>query len=141
MLIKTKQTSFSQILLEIFSKTNTLYAFLTDTRIITKLPHLGIFFKIFSNTYTKHFQKKSELAIKSPYITTYEKGANTFPFHNLPPELKKNSQRSFLFFSTFPLLDKRKVSGDSSNPHIYDKTQKSALSPYYRIGDSVGEIL
>ena len=43
-----------------------------------------------TNTFqTKHFQ--SELATKSPWITTDEKGANTFPFHNLPPELKKTS--------------------------------------------------
>ena len=26
-----------------------------------------------------------------------EKGANTFPFHNLPPEPTKTSQRSFLY--------------------------------------------
>ena len=32
-----------------------------------------------------------------------KKGANTFPFHNLPPELKKTSQRSFLCFFTFPV--------------------------------------
>ena len=31
-----------------------------------------------------------------------EKGSSTFPFHNLPPEPKKTSQRSFLFFFTFP---------------------------------------
>ena len=31
-----------------------------------------------------------------------EKGASTFPFHNLPPEPKKTSQRSFLCFLTFP---------------------------------------
>ena len=42
-----------------------------------------------------------------------EKGANTFPFHNLPPELKKILKRCFLFFSHFPLLDKRKVGGDT----------------------------
>ena len=45
-----------------------------------------------------------------------EKGSNTFPFHNLPLELKKILKRSFLFFSPFPLLDKRKVGGDSFYP-------------------------
>ena len=44
-----------------------------------------------------------------------EKGANTFPFHNLPPELKKIS-KVFPILFTISLLDKRKVGGDSFYP-------------------------
>ena len=48
-------------------------------------------------TYTsisKHFQKTKSFAYvqkvtKSPWKTMDEKGANTFPFHNLPPEPEK----------------------------------------------------
>ena len=42
-----------------------------------------------------------------------EKGVNTFPFRNLPPELKKTSQKVFPVLFTLSLLDKRKVGGDS----------------------------
>ena len=41
-----------------------------------------------------------------------EKGANTFPFHNLPPELINNLKGLSCSFQPF-LLDKRKVDGDS----------------------------
>ena len=64
-------------------------------------------------TYTKHKAFQNELEIKSLWITTDEKGANTFPFHNLPPKLKKILKSSFMFFSPFPLLDKIKDGGDS----------------------------
>ena len=73
---------------------------LIETRIITKL-HFQNTFK----NHTKHNFKQKQViqqVTKSPWKTRDEKGANTFPFHNLPPELKKTSQRSFLCFFTFP---------------------------------------
>ena len=81
--------------------------------------HYKDVFKILSKpTPQAHFQTNQLLQkeTKSPQITMYEKGANTFHFLNLPPELKKISQSSFLFFSPFTLLDKRKVSGESCYP-------------------------
>ena len=68
----------------------------------------------FKNTFKTHpkvhFQTKAMIQqeTKSPQITTEEKGANTFPFHNLPPKLKKYSQRSLLCFFTFPFWIKEK---------------------------------
>ena len=65
----------------------------------------GLFYKILSKPHKEQFQNKKKViqqVTKSPWKTMDEKGANTFPFHNLPPELKKTSQRSFLFFFTFP---------------------------------------
>ena len=57
-----------------------------------------------------------------------EKGANTFPFHNLPPELKKQSQRSFLCFFTFPFWIKEKSVTTLANRNIYDQTQNIQVS-------------
>ena len=71
----------------------------------------GISFKnIFkTHTHTHHNFKQLKIKVsdlkqvtKSPWITMDEKGANTFPFHNLPPEPTKTSQRFFLCFLTFP---------------------------------------
>ena len=42
-----------------------------------------------------------------------EKGANTFPFHNLSPGLKKIISKVCLVLLTISLLDKRKVGGGS----------------------------
>ena len=42
-----------------------------------------------------------------------EKGANTFPFHILPPELKKKYLKVFPVIFHLSLLYKRKVGGDS----------------------------
>ena len=38
---------------------------------------------------------------KSPWKTMDKKGANTFPFHNLPPEPKKNLKGLSCAFSPF----------------------------------------
>ena len=74
------------------------------------MPQRWPLFKIFSKPHTKHHFKQlekqskwSKQVTKSPWISMDEKGACTFPFHNLPPEPKKTSQRSFLCFLTFPL--------------------------------------
>ena len=56
-----------------------------------------------------------------------EKGANTFPFHNLPPELKKTPLK------VFPYWIKEKSVANLANRDICDKTQnlKSVLPPYH----------
>ena len=89
---------------------------------------------LFKNTFKtnhKHISNKafqSELVTKSPQITTDEKGANTFPFHNLPPELKKNISKVFPVLFSLSLLDKRKVGGNSCYPYNCDQTQNSQVS-------------
>ena len=63
-----------------------------------------------------------------------EKGANTSPFHNLPPELKKTSLKIFLVLFHLFFLDKRKVGGDSCSTETFAKTNekpKSVLPPYH----------
>ena len=52
-----------------------------------------------------------------------EKGANTFPFHNLPPELKIYQGLS-CSFHPFLILDKRKVVATLAICDNYDKTLK-----------------
>ena len=62
-------------------------------------------------------------------MTTDGKSSNTFPFHNLPPN-SKSLKRSFIFFSPFPLLDKRKLSGDSCYPqNLWLNTKPKVNSP------------
>ena len=51
----------------------------------------GTFQKYFQN-YHKHISNKE---FQSALETKDKKDANTFPFHNLPPELKKISQKVF----------------------------------------------
>ena len=48
-----------------------------------------------------------------------EKDANTFLFHNQPPELKKTSLKVFPVLFHLSLLDKRKVVGDSWHPFVF----------------------
>ena len=69
-----------------------------------------------------------------------EKGATTFPFHNLPPELKKTSQRHFLCFFTFPFWIKEKSVATLANRDICDKTQnlKLVLPPHHTMVSSEG---
>ena len=53
---------------------------------------------------TQFQAKASDIQVtKSPWKTMDERGANTFPFHNLPPELKKTSLKVFpvLFYLSF----------------------------------------
>ena len=94
---------------------------LNDAGIITKFSALRHFSKYFQTHSQSIF--KSELASKRPQITTDEKGANTFPFHNLPPELKDYQGLSHSFHP-FLILDKRQVDGDSCYTHIWIKTKK-----------------
>ena len=62
-----------------------------------------------------------------------ENGANTFPFHNLPPKLKKISQRSFLFFSPFPYWIKEKSVATLAIPNNCDQTQNKPSQFSHRI--------
>ena len=71
-----------------------------------------------------------------------EKGANTFPFHNLPPKLKKTSLMVFpvLFHLSFWIKEKS-VKTLAKLQHLRSKckTLKSVLPPYHKTGDSAGE--
>ena len=65
-------------------------------------------------------------------------------FITYPPYSENLEKGLFLFFLTFPLLDKRKVGGDSCLPqHLQRQMQnqykQSVLPPYHRTEDSVGE--
>ena len=61
-------------------------------------------------------------------------------FITYPPN-SKSIKGIFYSFHLSLILDKRKINGDSSYPHILDKTKKSVLPPYYKTGDSVREYL
>ena len=71
-----------------------------------------------------------------------EKGANTFPFHNLPPELNKTSLKVFpvLFHLSFWIKEKS-VATLAKLQHLRTQTQnlKSVLPPHHRTGDSAGD--
>ena len=57
------------------------------------------------------------------------KGANTFPFYNLPPVLRNISKKVFSVLFPFPLLDEIKVGGDSCLPrHFANKKHKPVLT-------------
>ena len=58
-----------------------------------------------------------------------EKGANTFPFHNLPPELKKTSLKVFPVLFTFPYWIKEKSVMTLAKPHhLQTQTQNNQAS-------------
>ena len=137
---KTKQFFYTYTFRTKFSKT--LHTLLrTEARVKSKFPT-----KTFSNPQAQRKQllKTIEQVPKSPWITTDRKGANTFPFYNLPPEPEKHLEKrkfSMLFFLS--LLDKIKVGGDSCLPRHFAKTnakrkpafQKavSSFPPYHRL--------
>ena len=64
------------------------------------------FFKTHSWKANKQFWKHNEQVSKSPWITMDRKGANTFPFYNLPPEPRTNLYKEF--FCAFVLSIWRK---------------------------------
>ena len=78
------KTRFTNTSLNHFSKQNFVYV-LIETRTISKKLS-----KILSKpTPQAHYQTKAsdlKRVTKSPWITMDEKGASTFPFHNLPPK-------------------------------------------------------
>ena len=100
----------------------------------------------FQNTFKIHHKhilnqaisKVIQQATKSPQITMDEKCANTFLFHNLPPELKKKSQRSFLFFSLFPYWIKEKSVATLDKPqHLQTQSQKPSSQFSHHITELV----
>ena len=63
--------------------------------------------------------KRSKQVTKSPWITMDRKGANTFPFYNLPIEPEKYLEKGiFLCFCPFH-LEKIKDGGDSCLPRHF----------------------
>ena len=68
-------------------------------------------------------------------------GANTFPFYNLPPEIKKTSLKVFPILLSLSFWIKEKSVATLANRNICDKTQnlKSVLPPHHRTGDSAGD--
>ena len=54
------------------------------------------------------------------------KGANTFPFYNLPPELEKRLEKEFFCAFVLSLLDKIKDGGDSYLPRHFAKINANA---------------
>ena len=91
--------TYKKLLSKTFS--NTLYMFSTIPRNITKFSALRHFHNIFKRKVQKHF--KNEQNSKSPWKTTDGKGAKTFPFHNLPPLVRKHLEKVF-FYSFQPFL-------------------------------------
>ena len=63
----------------------------------------------------KQFWKHFEQVPKSPWITTDRKGANNFPFYNLPPVLKISKKEFFCAF-VLSMLEKIKDGSDSCLP-------------------------
>ena len=56
----------------------------------------------------KQFWKHNEQVSKSPWITMDRKGANTFPFYNLPPEPRAISLRNFSVLLSFPFGENKR---------------------------------
>ena len=54
------------------------------------------------------FENTNEQVSKSPWITMDRKGANTFPFYNLPPEPRAISLRNFSVLLSFPFGENKK---------------------------------
>ena len=74
--------------------------------------------------------------------TMDEKGDNTFPSHNLPPNSRNNLKGLSCDFSPF-LLDKRKSVATLANLTIMVKGKRleSVLPPYHKTGDSLCGVL
>ena len=57
--------------------------------------------KVSSSHRITHKKFKNEQVPKSPWKTLDRKGANTFPFYNLPLVLRISRKRIFLYFVLF----------------------------------------
>ena len=89
----------------------------TDTRLIIKQKNFS------KHTNMKAIFKNDQIP-KSQWKTTDGKGANNFPFHNLPPYSENIKKFFFRSFHPFLNLDKRKVGGDSCLPqHLWIQMQ------------------
>ena len=110
------QTSYK--IENIFKRSNIFVYILTNKNHYKDFQNDGLSSKYFQN-HSKHhfkqFQKQSRWSkqvTKSPWKTMDEKGANTFPFYDLPPNSRNNLKGLSCSFQPF-LFDKRKVGGDS----------------------------
>ena len=57
-----------------------------------------------------------------------ENGTNTFPFHNLPPELKKTSLKVFPVLFSLSFWIKENSMATLANRNIFDQTQNNQVS-------------
>ena len=73
----------------IFKRSNIFVYILTNENYYKVCLNNGLFTKYFKKPHKAQFQTKARQVTKSPWKTMDERGASTFPFHNLPPELKK----------------------------------------------------
>ena len=101
-----------------FSKT--LHTLLrTEARVKSKFQNKNFFQ---THKHKENNFENNEQVPKSPWITTDRKGANTFPFYNLPPVLRSISKKEFFCAFFLSLLDKIKVGGDSCLPRHFANT-------------------
>ena len=117
----------------IFQKTNIFVYILTNENhykdCLNEWPLLQNNFKTTLNTFSNNKSNWSKKVTKSPWKTMEEKGANTFLFHNLPPKLKKQSQRYFLYFFTFTCWIKENSVATLAKPqHLQTQTQNPQVS-------------
>ena len=70
-----------------------------------------------------------------------EKDANTFPFHNLPPELKKIISKVFPVLFHLSFWIKEKSVATLANRNNYDQTQNIQSQFSHRITLSKGQTL
>ena len=101
------KTLFTSTLSKKISKTIFQTLLRTDTRVDMKLSK-----KLFQTH--SHFEKQTHFentmskVSKSPWITMDRKGANTFPFYNLPPEPRGISIRNFSVLLSFPFGENKR---------------------------------
>ena len=74
-------------------------------------------------------------------MTTDEKDVNTFPFHNLPPELKILEGISCSFYPFLYWIKEKSVATLAIRTFAIKHKTKLVLPPYYRTGDSAGDEL
>ena len=78
-----------------------------------------------------HKQFKNEQVPKSSWKNKDRKGANTFPFYNLPPVLRISRKKIFSVLFPFPWLDEIKVGSDSCLPrHLRTKNANQKNSQF-----------
>ena len=79
----------------------------TDTRVDLK-SFKETFLKPTLKSKQNNFENTNEQVSKSQWITMDRKGANTFPFYNLPPEPRATSIRNFSVLLSFPFGENKR---------------------------------
>ena len=105
----------------LLSKKQTKQSFHTDTfksfqSKFFKHSDVRVELKFFKETFLEptiekqanNFENTNEQVSKSPWITMDRKGANTFPFYNLPPEPRSISLRNFSVLLSFPFGENKR---------------------------------